>query len=104
MKSRTQQIRSLAIGSLLLVALIPAMAAGVDINVNIPGVNPPPVYVNPQPVYVRPAPVYVQQSPVYVRGEPSYREGDKRYWKCKNDKCKLKKAKHHKHHDHDRDD
>ncbi len=97
MKSRTQQIRSLAIGSLLLVALIPAMAAGVDINVNVPGLIQPPVYVNPQPVYVRPAPVYVQD-------EPTYREGDRRYWKCKNDKCKLKKAKHHKHHDHDRDE
>ena len=79
----------------LMFSLTSVMAANVDvgINVNIPGVNAPaPVYVQPQPVYVQPQPVYAQPQRVYIE------ERDDEYWKCKKDKCKLKKEKKEKHH------
>ena len=72
-------------------SLTPVMATNVDvgINVNIPGVNPPaPVYVQPQPVYVQPQRAYIEQR----------EQRDDEYWKCKKDKCKLKKEKKEKHH------
>lgn len=52
----------LASATLMMVAS-PAMAAHVDvgINIGIPGVFAAPVYVQPQPVYVQPQPVYIEQ-------------------------------------------
>jgi hypothetical protein len=38
----------------LMLAAVPGFAAGIDINVIVPG-----VYVEPQPVYVQPRPVYI---------------------------------------------
>ena len=82
-----------------------AVAADVDINVRLPGAYPvpQPVYQQPAPVYVTPAPIIVRQQPVIVQREYQ----DDREWRCKNDKCKYKKAKkdkHGKHHGHDHDD
>jgi hypothetical protein len=61
----------LATGAVLLLASLPASAGGVDIGVNIglPGVYQPPVYVQQQPVYVQQRPVYVQE-----RYESDWRE------------------------------
>jgi hypothetical protein len=71
----------------LTLTLTPVLAANVDvgINVGIPGVYvPAPVYVQPQAVYVQPQRVYVER--------------EDECWKCKKDKCKLKKGKKEKHH------
>lgn len=43
-------------GATLVLAVTPAIAATVDINVGVPG-----VVLQPQPVYVQPRPVYIQQ-------------------------------------------
>ena len=104
MKHHTRQFELQVIGTLLWLVGGSAMAAGVDINVNLPGAYPPRVYVPTQPVYVRPVPVYVQQNPVLVYEQPAYMDRDDRYWDCKKDKCKLKKAKKEKHHHKDHDE
>ncbi|MEO5659173.1 MAG: hypothetical protein ABIQ90_05145 [Polaromonas sp.] len=70
----------------------------VDINVVVPG-----VYEAPQPVYVLPGPVY-QAAPVYIQQRPAYVEQEDGYWECKKNKCKQKRYKKEKHHEHDRDD
>jgi hypothetical protein len=59
MKKNLAVMAGLIAGSTLLMATGPAMAAHVDVGVNIglPG------------VYVQPAPVYVQERPAYVRPE-----------------------------------
>ena len=79
-----------------------AMAAGVDVNITVPGLYPPvPVYVPPQPTYVQPRTVYVQPRTVYV-------DRDNHHDDCRDGRCngkkhkKHKKQKHHKqnkHHD-----
>ena len=80
-------------------AMSPALAADVDVRINLPGAYQPP----PPPVYVQPAAVYVQPRPVYVQSAPQpYYDGG--YEKCNKNKCKQKKSKkykHHKHGDHD---
>jgi hypothetical protein len=87
----------LACGALIFLGSASAMSAEIDVNVNIPGVY------QQVPVIVQPAPVYVRPQPVLVVGQPSYVERNDRYWDCKKDKCKLKKAKHHKHKNHHKD-
>jgi hypothetical protein len=94
---KIRSIKFLALGASVLFSTASAMAADIDVNVNFPGVY------QQVPVIVRPAPVYVQPRPVIVGGPPIYVERDDRYWDCKKDKCKVKKAKHHKHKDHDKD-
>jgi hypothetical protein len=83
-----------AAGVLAALATLPAIAANVDVGVNIgiPGVYAAPqtVYVAPRPVYVQPQPVYVQPRPVYIEQEAAYPD--------------YRKEKHHKHHGHHRDD
>ncbi len=80
-------------------APLTVMAAGVDVNLIFPG-----AYPAPQPAFVQSQPVLIQSQPVIVRNQPEYVQEDDRYWKCKKDKCKLKKEKkekRQKHHKHD---
>lgn len=57
-----------------MMAAAPAMAGGVnvDLNIGLPGLYQAPAYVQPRPVYVQPETVYVQQTPVYVQPRPVY--------------------------------
>lgn len=89
MKKHLPALAYLVTAAALMLSSTPVMAANVDvgINVGIPGgYAPEPVYVRPQPVYVQPQ---------------VYGERDDGYWKCKKDKCKLKKGKKNKHYEDD---
>ncbi len=72
MKKNLTIAAGLIAGAVLLMGAGPAMAAHVDvgINIGIPGVIVPPVYVQPAPAYVQPAPIYVQPGPVYIERGP----------------------------------
>ena len=62
-------------GIILTIAIAPAMAGGVDVDVNIgvPGViHQAPVYVQPHQVYVEPHQVYVEPHQVYVQPHQAY--------------------------------
>jgi hypothetical protein len=50
-------------GAVLMTASLPAMAGGVDVDVNIgvPGVYRAPVYIQPEPVYVQTRPAYIRE-------------------------------------------
>ncbi|MES2832442.1 MAG: hypothetical protein V4695_10655 [Pseudomonadota bacterium] len=92
MKTYSSRAAAFAACAMLVLCAGGVKAAGVDVNINLPGVYTPP----PAPVFVAPQPTYVQPQPVYVRTET-------RYVDCKNGKCKdkkYKKEKHHKHHKH----
>lgn len=110
MAFKTLQRRYLAVGASLLLASAAAMAGpNVDVQVNLPGLFPPPVVVQPAPVYVQPRTVYVQPAPVYVQPrpvivtQPVYVQRDDFHGDCKHDKCKHK-SKHKKNKHRDRDD
>ena len=90
MKKHLTNTAYLIAATALMFSLSPVRAANVNVDVNI---GAPPVYVQER-VYVQPRPVYVQPQPVYV-------EPEDQYWKCKKDKCTLKKNKKEKHHKHD---
>ena len=69
-------------GTILIIAMAPAMAGGVDVDVNIglPGViHQAPVYVQPHQVYVQPHEVYVQPHEVYVQPHEVYVEPHQGY-------------------------
>ncbi|OGB20611.1 MAG: hypothetical protein A3I66_22865 [Burkholderiales bacterium RIFCSPLOWO2_02_FULL_57_36] len=62
MKKYLTVVAALAASATLMLAVTPAVAANVDINIGVPGVivQPRPVYVQPRTVYVQPRTVYVQ--------------------------------------------
>jgi len=93
MKIYFERTLKLATGLLFALGAGSTIAAGVDVNINVPG-----VYVPPQPVYVAPQPIYVAPRPIYVQSQPEYVRTETRYVDCKNGKCKDKKMKHQKHH------
>lgn len=71
MKKNLTIAAGLIAGAVLLMGAGPAMAhVDVGINIGIPGVIAPPVYVQPAPAYVQPAPIYVQPGPVYIERAP----------------------------------
>ncbi len=99
MKLYSDRVASFVSASILFIVTAgSALAASVDVNINVPGAYSPvpqPVYVAPQRVYVAPQPTYVQPRPVYVRTDTRYVDCNK-HGNCNGKK--FKKAKHHKHH------
>lgn len=67
MKKYLTVAAALVASATLMLAVAPAVAASVDINIGVPG-----VYVQPRPVYVQPRPVYVQPRTVYI--QPNYEQ------------------------------
>lgn len=85
--------------AILMMAAGPAMAGGVDVDVNI-GVPQPPVYVQPRPVYVQP-PVYVEERPYYIAPERE-REWRERHARARQWQEEHRRDRHDDRRDHDR--
>jgi hypothetical protein len=109
MKKYSTIAAGLIAGAALITVASPAMAGHVDVGVNIgvPGIFSPPVYVQPQPVYVQPQPVYVQPRPVYVQARPVYIERERehewreREWHARQWR-EREERREHRGHDHER--
>ena len=81
MKNSFTIVAGVIAAAVSILAATPAMAGGVDIGINIgiPGIYAPPVYVEQQSVYVEPQPIYVQPQPVYVERRAVYVESESRH-------------------------